>query len=640
MSSEDTQELPKSKALRGIFHFENSVSGIVLLLIAVLPAMEIIARLVFKTGVHSSADMTHHLVLWLTCLGGAITSREGKHITLSAGLEMMGKSARSWITTVTVFISTTISSAMAWSALSLVLIGFDPSKKIAFIPIQIAVAVIPLGFLLITVRFITRAPIRGLKRGLAALGCILGTIIAFSSVMNILYTILPQVPPAFDTLQELFFRVAERIALAGVGIVILSIFFGTPIFIVLGGVAYLLFVRSFGALEVIPSEAYSMLTGYSIPAIPLFTFAGFILSESKAGQRLVRLFRAWLGWLPGGLIVMTVLVCTFFTTFTGATGVTILALGALLAYVLVESGRYSTDFANGLITGSGSIGLLFPPSLPIILYGVIAQINIKQMFVGGILPGLLMVITICGIGVFTAVTHKVKPVPFQIKEAAASIKDSFWEILLPVIILLGYFGGLFTLVETGAVAVIYALIIELGIHRDLKIRDLPRVMLKCIPIVGGVLIILAAAKGLSYYLVDAEVPMRLSAWVQANISSKYVFLILLNLALLITGCLMDIFSAILVVVPLIIPMGAAFGIHPVHLGVIFLANLGVGYLTPPVGLNLFLAAYRFNQPLVRIYRNVIPFFLALLAVVLLVTYVPWFSVGLLRWGFLVRLFNL
>ncbi len=640
MASADTRELPTGRISRIIFRFENGVNGIILLLIAVLPALEIIARLVFKTGIHSSADMTHHLVLWLTCLGGAITSREGKHITLSAGLQMMGKSVRGWIVTGTVFISTTISSAMTWSALSLVLIGFDPTKKIAFIPIQIAVAVIPLGFLLITVRFLTRAPVRGLKRGLAALGCILGTIIAFSSVTNILYAILPQVPPLFDNLQELFFRISERIALVGVGILIVSLFFGTPIFIVLGGVAYLLFVRSFGALEVIPSEAYSMLTGYSIPAIPLFTFAGFILSESKAGERLVRLFRAWLGWLPGGLIIMTVLVCTFFTTFTGATGVTILALGALLAYVLVESGRYSTDFANGLITGSGSIGLLFPPSLPIILYGVIAQINIKQMFVGGIIPGLLMVITICGIGVFTAVSHKVKPVSFQIREAAASIKDSFWEILLPVIILLGYFGGLFTLVETGAVAVIYALIIELGIHRDLRIKDLPRVMLKCIPIVGGVLIILAAAKGLSYYLVDAEVPMRLSAWVQANITSKYVFLILLNLALLVTGCLMDIFSAILVVVPLIIPMGAAFGIHPVHLGVIFLANLGVGYLTPPVGLNLFLAAYRFNQPLVRIYRNVIPFFLALLAVVLLITYVPWFSVGLLRWGFLIRLFNL
>jgi len=640
MPSEEEQHLPENRTMRGLFRFENGVAGIILLLIAVLPALEIITRLFFKTGIHSSADLTHHLVLWLTCLGGAITSREGKHITLSAGLEMIDERVRSWIVTLTAFISTTISSAMTWSAISLVLIGFDPTKKIAFIPIQLAVAVIPLGFLLITVRFLTRSPVRGTKRGIAALGCILGTIIAFASVMNILYALLPEVPMLFAALEEVFFRIAERIALVGVGVLIASIFFGTPIFIVLGGVAYLLFVRSFGALEVIPSEAYSMLTGYSIPAIPLFTFAGFILSESKAGERLVRLFRSWLGWLPGGLIIMVVLVCTFFTTFTGATGVTILALGALLVYVLVESGRYTTDFATGLITGSGSIGLLFPPSLPIILYGVIAQINIKHMFVGGILPGLLMVIALCGIGVFTAVTHKVKPVPFEIKEAALAVKDSFWEILLPVIILLGYFLGITTLVETGAVAVIYALIIAVFVHRDLSIKDLPRVMFKCIPIVGGVLIILAAAKGLSYYIVDAEVPVRLSSWVQANISSKYVFLILLNVALLITGCLMDIFSAILVVVPLIIPMGAAFGIHPVHLGVIFLANLGVGYLTPPVGLNLFLAAYRFNQPLVRIYRNVIPFFLALLAVVLLITYVPWFSTGLLRWSFLIRLLNL
>jgi C4-dicarboxylate transporter DctM subunit len=640
MTPSESQELPKRRILPAVFRVENGVSAIVLLLIAVLPALEIVARRAFRTGIQGVSDMTQHLVLWLTCLGGAITSREGKHITLSVGLEMMGESVRGWITTATVFISTTISSAMTWSALSLVLIGFDPTKKIGFVPIQIAAAVIPLGFLLITVRFLTRSPIRGLKRSLAALGCLLGTIVAFSSVMNILYTILPAVPPFFDSLQEFFFVIAEKIVIVGVVVLITSIFFGTPIFIVLGGVAYLLFVRSLGALEVIPNEAYGLLTGYYIPTIPLFTLTGFILSESKAGERLTGLFRAWLGWLPGGLIVVTVLVCTFFTTFTGATGVTILALGALLAYVLVESGRYTTDFANGLITGSGSIGLLFPPSLPIILYGVIAQINILHMFVGGLLPGFLMVMTMCGIGVFTAIRRKVRPVPFRIREAAKATRDSFWEILLPVIILLGYFGGLFTLVETGAVAVIYALFIEVVVHRDLSIKDLPGVMLKCIPIVGGVLIILAAANGLRYYLVDSEVPMRLAAWVRENISSKYVFLALLNLALLITGCLMDIFSAILVVVPLIIPLGSAFGIHPVHLGVIFLANLGVGYLTPPVGLNLFLAAYRFNQPLVRIYRNVIPFFLALLAVVLLITYVPWFSIGLLRWGFLVRLFNL
>ena len=629
MSGEQPEYPTRGKALHGLFLFENGVSSVILLAIAVLPTLEILARVFFKTGIHSSADLTNHLVLWLTCLGGAITSREGKHITLSVGLEMIREPERSWITTVTTFLAATISSAMTWSALSLLLIGFDPTKTIAFIPIQAAAAVIPLGFAIITVRFLTRAPLPPLNRAIAALGCLLGTIIAFSSVLNILYTVFAELPALFGTLEQLFSTMSVKLAPAAVIVLVVSIFFGSPIFIVLGGVAYLLFVRSFGALEVIPSEAYTLLTGYYIPTIPLFTFAGFILSESKAGERLMRLFRAWLGWLPGGLIIVAVLVCTFFTTFTGATGVTILALGALLVYILVESGRYSTDFSNGLITASGSIGLLFPPSLPIILYGVIAQINILHMFVGGILPGLLMVLTLCGFGVITAVTRKVKAVPFEIKEALLAAKGAFWEMLLPVIILLGYFLGITTLVETGAVAVLYALIIEVLVQRDLSLKDLPRVMLKCIPIVGGVLIILAAAKGLQYYLVDAEIPMRLSTWVRYNISSKYVFLILLNLGLLITGCLMDIFSAILVVVPLIIPVGEAFGIHPVHLGVIFLANLGVGYLTPPVGLNLFLAAYRFNQPLVRIYKNVIPFFLALLAVVLLITYVPWFSTGLL-----------
>ena len=629
MSGEQPEYPTRGKALHGLFLFENGVSSVILLAIAVLPTLEILARVFFKTGIHSSADLTNHLVLWLTCLGGAITSREGKHITLSVGLEMIREPERSWITTVTTFLAATISSAMTWSALSLLLIGFDPTKTIAFIPIQAAAAVIPLGFAIITVRFLTRAPLPPLSRAIAALGCLLGTIIAFSSVLNILYTVFAELPALFGTLEQLFSTVSVKLAPAAIIVLVVSIFFGSPIFIVLGGVAYLLFVRSFGALEVIPSEAYTLLTGYYIPTIPLFTFAGFILSESKAGERLMRLFRAWLGWLPGGLIIVAVLVCTFFTTFTGATGVTILALGALLVYILVESGRYSTDFSNGLITASGSIGLLFPPSLPIILYGVIAQINILHMFVGGILPGLLMVLTLCGFGVITAVTRKVKAVPFEIKEALLAAKGAFWEMLLPVIILLGYFLGITTLVETGAVAVLYALIIEVLVQRDLSLKDLPRVMLKCIPIVGGVLIILAAAKGLQYYLVDAEIPMRLSTWVRYNISSKYVFLILLNLGLLITGCLMDIFSAILVVVPLIIPVGEAFGIHPVHLGVIFLANLGVGYLTPPVGLNLFLAAYRFNQPLVRIYKNVIPFFLALLAVVLLITYVPWFSTGLL-----------
>jgi C4-dicarboxylate transporter DctM subunit len=616
-----------------LWHLENTASGVILVLIAVMPTMDILARWIFKTGILASSEMTQHLVLWLTCLGGAITSREGKHITLSAGVDLIRQPLKGWILAASAFITTSITTAMTWSSLSWLLIGLDPTKKIGFIPVQAADAALPLGFALITLRSITHAAApnsedRAAKRALAGLGLVVGTAIGFASVVNVLSAISPRLPDALSGLSATLAALGARLSLGAIVVLIASVLLGTPVFVGLGGVAYLLFVGSGGALESIPDEAYNMLTNYSIPAIPLFTFAGFILSESRAGKRLVRLFKAFVGWLPGGLAIMVVLVCTFFTTFTGATGVTILALGGLLIYAL-QQGGYEERFGEGLLTSSGSIGLLFPPSLPIILYGVMAQINIVHMFAGGILPGLLMVLALCLFGVTTAMTRKIERIPFALGEAWASVRESFWEILLPVLVLVLYFTGLTKLVETGAVAVIYALIVEGLVHRDLKLSDLGRVVRKCVPILGGVLIILAGAKGLSYYIVDAEVPAALSAWVKAYIGSKYLFLLALNVVLLLVGCLMDIFSAILVVVPLILPMGAAFGIHPVHLGIIFLANLGLGYLTPPVGLNLFLAAYLFNKPLVRIYRDVLPFFLALLAVVLLVTYVPWLSTGLI-----------
>ncbi|MBA7620424.1 hypothetical protein ES703_27773 [subsurface metagenome] len=622
--------MPDTRIRSFLHRVENYLAVSALILIAVFPALEVIARKFFKTGIYASGDYTHHLILWLTFLGGAITSRQGKHIALSAGIERIKDPAARWLRTATAFLAVTIACAMTWSSLSLVLIGFDPLKRVGFIPIRIAVLIVPIGFCIMTLRFIASTPGGTSNKVLSGLGLLLGTFIGWSPIANILYTLTLEPPLFVDRLAEYSFMVTGALAAPAIFILIISALVGTPIFIVLGGLAYLLFAKAGGALEVIPSEAYGMLTGSNIPAIPLFTLAGYILSESNAGKRLVRFFQAFLGWLPGGLVIMAVLVCAFFTTFTGASGVTILALGGLLALVLVKSGKYSTAFSNGLVTSSGSIGLLFPPSLPIILYGVTAQINIKHMFVGGILPGLLMVLTLSLFGVVTAVRHRVALVPFRIKEALISVKESIWEILLPLIILAGYFLGITTLVETAAVAVIYAIIIEVFIHKDIKLRDLPGVLMKCIPIIGGVLVILAMAKGLSYYIVDAEVPMRLSAWTTANIHSKYLFLLLLNVALLITGCLMDIFSAILVVVPLIIPLAEAFGIHPVHLGIIFLANLELGYLTPPVGLNLFLASYRFNQPLVKIYRNVVPFFLALLCTVLLITYVPWISTGLLK----------
>jgi tripartite ATP-independent transporter DctM subunit len=426
-----------------------------------------------------------------------------------------------------------------------------------------------------------------------------------------------------------FYDVIPYLTLPLVIVLIVGGLIGTPIFILLGGVAYVLFAGNWGALEVLPLEAYDLLTGKSIPAIPLFTFAGFILSESNSGKRLVGLFQSWFGWLPGGLAVMAVLVCAFFTTFTGASGVTILALGGLLSYVLVESGGYDKKFTTGLLTSSGSIGLLFPPSLPIILYGVMAQISIKDMFIGGLIPGAIMVLALTAMGVRHAVKSRVKPIPFIMKDAVLSLRESLGEILLPVIILLGYFGGITTIVETSAIAVLYSAILVIFVKKDMKFRELGSVILKCLPIIGGVLVILAMAKGLSYFIVDAEIPTKLTALVQEHISSKYVFLILLNIILLITGCLMDIFSAIIVVGPLILPLGQIYGIDPVHLGIIFLANLELGYLTPPVGLNLFLASYRFETPLTKVYKMIIPFFLLLMLMVLLITYIPWFSTGLL-----------
>jgi tripartite ATP-independent transporter DctM subunit len=412
-------------------------------------------------------------------------------------------------------------------------------------------------------------------------------------------------------------------------LLIVSAVFGTPIFVILGGAALLFFFRTGGQLSSVADEAYIMLKGENIPAIPLFTLVGFILSESKAGERLVRLFRALLGWMPGGLAVMSVLVCAFFTIFTGASGVTILAIGGLLSFVLVQS-RYQKDYSLGLLTSSGSIGLLFFPSIPLIMYGVTAQISIKEMGIGGLLPGLIMVVTVCLLGIRYAFKSRVDRTAFQPYEIIPTLNESKWEILLPWVVLVSYFTGATTLVETAALAVAYVLIIEVIVHRDIKIRQLPQVFLKCIPIIGGVLIILTAAKGLSFFFVDQQIPTRLVEWFQNAISSKYVFLIMLNLALLVTGCFMDIFSAITVVAPLIIPLGVAYGIHPVHLGIIFLANLELGYLTPPVGINLFLASYRFNEPLSKIYRQILPFFLPRLAAVLLITYVPWFTTWLLK----------
>jgi tripartite ATP-independent transporter DctM subunit len=373
-----------------------------------------------------------------------------------------------------------------------------------------------------------------------------------------------------------------------------------------------------------------MLISETIPVIPLFTLAGFILSASNAGERLVRLFHGLFGWVPGGQIIAAVLVSTFFTTFTGASGVTILALGGILYVVLHTEGPFTDRFTTGFLTASGSVGFLFPPSLTIILYAVVARISVIDMFIGAFIPGVIVMVTMMLIGIFVAWRNKVPTSPLNLKEVRQGLRESVWELVLPLFIIVMYFSGTTTLLETASLSVIYVVLVEVLIHREVKFRELPGIALKAMPIIGGVLIILAMSRGLSYYIIDARVPGMLTDWIHANIQSKFVFLVLLNIALIITGCFMDIFSAIMVVAPLVIPMGQVFGVDPVHLGIIFLANLELGFMTPPVGLNLFLSSYRFEKPLSQIYVDVIPFFFLQLIALLVITYVPWLTTVLLR----------
>jgi C4-dicarboxylate transporter, DctM subunit len=392
----------------------------------------------------------------------------------------------------------------------------------------------------------------------------------------------------------------------------------------------LLFMKDAVPIAAMPVEAYRLAVSPTLAAIPLFTLTGFLLSESHASQRLLRVFRALLGWMPGGTAIVVAVVCAFFTAFTGGSGVTILAMGALLFQALRQE-SYRENFSLGLITACGSLGLLFPPSLPLILYFVVSQqVAIEDLFLGGLLPGILLLGLTAAWGIREGMRSHSPHARFEAKEVLAAIWQGKWELLLPAVVLVAVFGGFATLIEASALTVLYSFVIQCFVLRDLSVRrDLPKVLAETVVLVGGVLVILGAAMGFSSYMVDAEVPARLVEWTKVHIHSPWAFLLALNVFLLIVGCLMDIFSATVVVVPLIIPIAATFGIHPVHLGIIFVANLELGYLTPPVGLNLFLSSYRFKRPLLEVTRASLPMLLILAFGVLVITYVPWLTTGLL-----------
>jgi tripartite ATP-independent transporter DctM subunit len=610
---------------------ENALNVATLVLLAALPVAEIIARSVFRAGIPQAISYVRHLVLLTGYIGGMLAAREEQHLAIATRGLIRGPKARAIISGVSRFFAVSFSTALTIAAVEWALTAFGPGVRVGLFPAQAIAAVVPISFVVMTARFLLRMQGR-LGALLGGVGVLLGLFLGIGSAINLTYILAPTIPEFIFPLESFWFAAVEVISLPVILLLIASALAGTPLFVVLGGLALMLFARSQGVMAVVPNEGYTMLTSNTVPAIPLFTFVGYLLSESKAGERLFALFRELFGWLPGGMVIASILVSVFFASFTGASGVVILALGALLYVILHTRGPHSEGFTVGLLTGVGDLGLLFPPSLVIILYGTAAQVNILHMFLGGIVPGLLTVAVFCLVGVVVSRRRGERPRPFNASAAWAALRESVWEVLLPIVILVSYFSGLTTLVETGALAVVYVAVIEVFLRRELAWRDFVRASVKSATIMGGVLVILAAARGLSFYLVDSRAPFVLAEWVQTYIDSRVVFLLLLNLALLLAGSIMDIFSAILIIVPLILPLGDAFGVHPVHLGVIFIANMALGFITPPVGLELFLASYRFGKPLALVYRYVLPFFLLQLAMVLIITYVPWFSTVLIPGG--------
>ena len=606
-------------------YFINIIITVLVILLAGIPILEIILRIIFQSGIPASNEIMRHIVLWIAFIGTCVASFSGKHLAIEAGKKYIPEKLKKPTYFFCKTVEVSVLLAFFLTSIFFIFIAFGADEKIGYLNTRFLAAIMPLCFLAMALNEIINI-LKNASSFAEEVVCLiiiilLGLFICTPSIFNNVNS--NNLPDIINTLIAGSIALMQIIKMPLIALIILSAIFGAPIFIALGGITYILLSTSGGYIEIATNEIYVALTGNMIPAIPLFTITGFIISESQAGRRFVAFFKEGFGWFPGGIIIAAVVISVFFTTFTGASGVTILAVGGLLYTIL---GNYGIDkkFRTGILTSSG-IGLLFPPSLPIILYGITANIDIKQLFIAGILPGTLIVSSISVLGILYTIKNKIPCEKVNALRFLKGIKECIWELLLPFIVIISYFSGWATIIQTGAIAVIYILIVEVFIHKEIDFKGLVTVVKKSAPIIGGILIILGMSKALSFYMVDEMIPQRLSEWVSARITSKIVFLILLNLILLVVGCFMDIFSAILIVVPLLLPLAEIYGIHPVHLGIIFLANLELGYLTPPVGLNLFLASYRFEQPLEKIYSAVIPFFLIMLVAVIIITFVPQIS---------------
>lgn len=604
--------------------------------LTLVPVLNLVLARLFWRGLPEAGPLTEHALIALAFFAAAVAGVEGAHLSLGSARDGGGRLGAATAALGSAF-AAAIDVTLFFAGLSLVLIGFEPADRAFGVPIAAFASPLAIGYLLMTIADLARA--KGTARLAAIAGLAFGVFLSAGPIANALSAFGVYLEPLYGVASAAgaFCRAASIPLIA---LLVALAFRGLPLYAVIAGSAIFLYLGSGSAVELMPSEAYNLFMNDSMPAIPLFTLAGFVLSESGAGRRLVAVFREWFGWMPGGEAFAAVLVCAFFTTFTGANGVAILALGGILATVLTGSGAYDERFAHGFLTASSSVGLLFPPSMAVIIYAVNAtfvvradsSFTIGDMFLGGLLPGAMLVLAMAAMGVARSLGKGSARRAFDGKAAAAASWKALPEILIPLIIVALYLTGFAGLTEISAIVLLYVVLVEGPIRGDLDARRLAAALGKAVPIAGGALIIIAAARGLSFYTMEAGIPELFAEWITSAVSSRFVFLLLLNLALLVVGCFMDIFSAVLVISPLVIPIGLAYGVHPVHLGVIFIANLSIGFLTPPIGMNLFLASYAFGKPVMRIYKDVLPFFAAQLVVLALITWIPWFSLALLPGG--------
>jgi C4-dicarboxylate transporter, DctM subunit len=576
--------------------------------LVLIPVINVISRKIIGVGFSSTLSLVQHLTLWVCYLGAAIAARKGDLLSIGDASSFLPEHLKQLVKNSVGMISVSMVTIMFIAASMMLQVEFEFGKMTNFgLPVWVAQLAIPIGYGLIIFRLIQQSCSKWQHY-----------------VAILIFTALVIYIGSFEDLQE------SGIIWIGIIVLLIVSVFKLPIFIALGGIALLLFWNDDTVISSFTIEIYSKIaTNDALAALPLFTLAGFIMAEGGAPKRLIKLFQDLFGWIPGGVAVATITVCTFFTTFTGASGVTILAMGGLLKPAL-DSRGYSEKTSIGLITGASSMGVLFPPSLPLILYGCVAFQPIPDMFIGAFIPGLLLYFMVVIYGMYRGFVELSQPEPFNLKNALNSLWEAKLEAFMPLFVLIFLFSGLATLVETAAFTVIYAIVSEFLIHKDLGIKkDLIRVVSYSSVLIGGVLIILTSALGFTNYMIDAEIPTIIIDYVQIHVTSPLVFLFYLNIFLFVAGCVMDVFTAIVIISPLLVPLAQAFEINPVHIGVVFLVNLSVGYLTPPVGMNLFISSYRFKKSMPEVYIATLPILLISVAAVFIITYIPWISTFLL-----------